>query len=266
MGVKLIYPFNFGNFQVSRYPKLTAIVIGVIFAMNSQAQTNWGTDGNVADSSSFIGTKNAACFRLKSNNLERMRISANGNIGLGTAIPTERLDVNGNISLTGDLFVREAVTQRTDFKEVTIEPNAEVQFVACKAIHIKPGFHAKAGSKFHAKIDMEHCAYCVSSGLAPVKDKTIRDLEQEKENEFIATNDDTNPVRVYPNPGIERVTLEVLDKHVTSFDYTVYDIAGKLIGYGTVEGNLTQLDLEKGVYIVRTKINESWYVRKLVMQ
>jgi hypothetical protein len=164
-----------------------------------------------------------------------------------------------------EIFAGDSVTQRTDFKEVTIEPNAEVQFVACKAIHIKPGFHAKAGSKFHAKIDMEHCAYCVSSGLAPVKDKTIRDLEQEKENEFIATNDDTNPVRVYPNPGIERVTLEVLDKHVTSFDYTVYDIAGKLIGYGTVEGNLTQLDLEKGVYIVRTKINETWYVRKLVM-
>jgi hypothetical protein len=121
MGVKLIYPFNFGNFQVSRYPKLTAIVIGVIFAMNSQAQTNWGTDGNVADSSSFIGTKNAACFRLKSNNLERMRISANGNIGLGTAIPTERLDVNGNISLTGDLIFKGYInTQDTNLRLLSV--------------------------------------------------------------------------------------------------------------------------------------------------
>jgi hypothetical protein len=165
-----------------------------------------------------------------------------------------------------ELFAGDSVTQRTEFKEVTIEANADVLFSACKSIHLKPGFHAKAGSKFHAKINTENCHYCAYTGLAPSNGRTLPNLEQEAENTFAATDEDTNPTRVYPNPGIERVTLEVMDKQVSTFDFTVYDIAGKLIHYGTVEGNLTELHLEKGIYIVRTKINESWYIRKLIMR
>lgn len=164
------------------------------------------------------------------------------------------------------IFAGENVTQRTDFKEVTIESNADVQFIACKTIYLKPGFHAKAGSKFHAKIDTDNCAYCTHSELAPSNGHTIREIIQEVQFIEPTIAEETSPIHVYPNPGIERVTLEVLDKQVTSFDYTVYDIAGKLIGNGAVEGKLTQLNLEKGVYIIRTKINETWYVKKLIMR
>ena len=39
------------------------------------------------------------------NSLETMRIKANGNVGIGTASPTARLDVGGNAKITGDLNV-----------------------------------------------------------------------------------------------------------------------------------------------------------------
>jgi hypothetical protein len=36
---------------------------------------------------------------------ERMRISSNGNVGIGTAVPSERLEVVGNIKVSGDVLL-----------------------------------------------------------------------------------------------------------------------------------------------------------------
>jgi len=41
---------------------------------------------------------------------ERMRISANGNVGIGTGAPSEKLDVQGNLNLSGNLAIGGAAT------------------------------------------------------------------------------------------------------------------------------------------------------------
>jgi hypothetical protein len=43
----------------------------------------------------------AANFNIYSNTTERFRITSDGNVGIGTTSPTERLDVNGNIKSSG---------------------------------------------------------------------------------------------------------------------------------------------------------------------
>jgi len=43
-------------------------------------------------------------FRTTNTNNERMRILNSGNVGIGTLIPNEKLHVNGNIKLTGELY------------------------------------------------------------------------------------------------------------------------------------------------------------------
>src|SRR5690554_7582111 len=53
------------------------------------------------------------------------------------------------------IFIGKNVTQRTNFKPVEIEENAEVRFIACEQVYFGDGFHAKSGSTFHAKIDDE---------------------------------------------------------------------------------------------------------------
>jgi len=63
----------------------------------------WNTDGNVGTSplSNFIGTRDNTDFVLRTNNVENMRIKSTGDIGIGTDIPDEKLDVFGNIELSG---------------------------------------------------------------------------------------------------------------------------------------------------------------------
>ena len=72
-------------------------------SLTEPAYIGWDKIGNVVDSSAFIGSTNNAALVFKTNNVERMKIDGGGNIGVGTATPTERMDVNGNINVGGSL-------------------------------------------------------------------------------------------------------------------------------------------------------------------
>jgi hypothetical protein len=57
----------------------------------------WLLNGNAAAASDFIGTTNAIDFRIYTSNVERMTVEANGNVGIGTSTPAEKLHINGSI-------------------------------------------------------------------------------------------------------------------------------------------------------------------------
>ncbi|NCW46260.1 MAG: LamG domain-containing protein, partial [Gemmatimonadaceae bacterium] len=68
---------------------------------------NTGTNNN--DGFAIIKDSNEKCsiwnyentsLVLGTNNLERITVLNNGNVGIGTTLPTEKLDVNGNINVT----------------------------------------------------------------------------------------------------------------------------------------------------------------------
>ncbi|MCX7697772.1 MAG: hypothetical protein N2Z72_08805 [Bacteroidales bacterium] len=64
----------------------------------------WNTTGNSATDPNlhFLGTTDATDLIFKTNHQERMRIShINGNIGIGTSNPTDKLDIEGNIKFSG---------------------------------------------------------------------------------------------------------------------------------------------------------------------
>ncbi len=57
---------------------------------------NWSLTGNTnVKTWNFIGSLNNADFKIRTNNTQRMVVSATGNVGINTIIPAKLLDVNG---------------------------------------------------------------------------------------------------------------------------------------------------------------------------
>jgi hypothetical protein len=69
------------------------------------SSTAWGLAGNTGTNptTQFIGTTDNQGFALRTNNSERVRITASGDVGIGIAAPTQRLHVAGR-SLFHDGF------------------------------------------------------------------------------------------------------------------------------------------------------------------
>jgi hypothetical protein len=64
-----------------------------LYAKN--AGSGWKLEGNTVADSNYIGTNNAKDWVIKTNSLERIRVTSTGNIGIGNIIPYARLDVQG---------------------------------------------------------------------------------------------------------------------------------------------------------------------------
>lgn len=69
---------------------------------------SWSTTGNTGTTpgTNFIGTSDNKALSIKTNNVEAVRVSEYGNVGIGTNTPTAALDINrvsptGTISATG---------------------------------------------------------------------------------------------------------------------------------------------------------------------
>jgi hypothetical protein len=61
-----------------------------------QDSCNWSKTGNTfVKPTNFIGSINNADFKVRTNNTQRMVVTAGGNIGINTTTPTKLLDVNG---------------------------------------------------------------------------------------------------------------------------------------------------------------------------
>lgn len=89
----------------------STLMFFLVLTSQFEAQTpeinQWNTDGNITTEDHFIGTQNNNPLKFKSNNIERLRISPDGKVGIGICTPTAKLDVSGdvlfrnNINFTG---------------------------------------------------------------------------------------------------------------------------------------------------------------------
>lgn len=78
---------------------------GIAWVNTNSTTTAWALTGNASTdpATNFIGTTDAQDLVLRTNNIEKMRVTSTGyvGIGIGTYLPSEILDVNGNIGVKG---------------------------------------------------------------------------------------------------------------------------------------------------------------------
>ena len=67
---------------------------------------DWSLTGNSGTNpnNNFLGTTDAQPLVIRTSNTERVRIDTNGNVGIGTTAPSERLHVQGNVRFSGALM------------------------------------------------------------------------------------------------------------------------------------------------------------------
>lgn len=67
----------------------------------SEASANWSLTGNSGTNpaTNFIGTIDGQPLVVRTNNAERLRVDAAGNVGIGTNNPTAKLNVDGTVKL-----------------------------------------------------------------------------------------------------------------------------------------------------------------------
>lgn len=72
---------------------------------NQPPSNFWATEGNAnTDSTNFIGSTDDQDVIIKTNNEERMRILSNGNIGIGSDDPIQKLHVEGDAVINNGKF------------------------------------------------------------------------------------------------------------------------------------------------------------------
>ena len=133
------------------------------------------------------------------------------------------------------IYAGYAVTDNKPYGNVILEVGGDVTFSATNQVVLKPGFHAKSGSKLHIRIDTSTTAQSASIPQR-VASKTPSD-DMDSTTEEIANN------------GLENVENEVI------VSTSIYTISGQLMQTIT-GGQHDAMHLPNGMYILQHRMSD----------
>lgn len=173
--------------------------------------------------------------------LQNMRIGFFARPGYSYRVDYEA----GNSILLGN-----RVTQKTDFVDLVVEPNAIVDAQAVNEIHFTPGVHIKSGADVHAYIGDITCekALSNSSSNSGSENTTSEDFEF---GDLRAENPES--VWIFPNPSKQSFSIrwsetaanEIIEVHIS--DLSGKEIFKKLV---SLEEPIVH-ELKPGFYMVK---------------
>lgn len=108
-----------------------------------------------------------------------------------------------------------------------------------------------------------------------VSDSTISDGVIYLMSTDIEQSNTLNQLSVYPNPANDKATISIISSSNEKINYTLFDAQGKLIeektldvisGINTIEININQLQLSKGVYFIKLGVKDKTITKKLVIE
>ncbi|RYY87201.1 MAG: hypothetical protein EOO15_12520, partial [Chitinophagaceae bacterium] len=95
---------------------------------------NWSLTGNSnVKERNFIGSKNAADFKIRTNNVQRMVVSASGNVGIGTTAPGTTLEVNSQSAGTSGLRLTQVTAANPADHVLSVDASGNVVLLPAPA-------------------------------------------------------------------------------------------------------------------------------------
>jgi hypothetical protein len=161
------------------------------------------------------------------------------------------------------IYLGDHVTQKTDFVQMTSEPNAVVEAQAGVEIVFKAGVHLKAGTTFHAFIGDITCEKSMSN-----PDDSADGQNGNNGQNALSNESDAIEPTIYPNPnnGSFTVAWEGVSSG-TDLLLTVYDLTGKqLLSINSAVEAQVKHELKKGLFFVKIKKGELWYSKRIVVE
>lgn len=82
---------------------ISTLFLGLVFVV-SNSQVDWKVSGNTVTSDSKLGTNNGYDIIFETSNIERFRLTDQGNLGIGLISPLHKLDVVGSVRFNGPVL------------------------------------------------------------------------------------------------------------------------------------------------------------------
>jgi hypothetical protein len=181
-------------------------------------------------------------------------------ITTGIGCLTDYIFANDEVFYPGDMITYHAVNNITNNADFIVESGAEVTLKAGNSIVLKPGFHAKEGSHFHAYIEP-----CNSSkSTKSLNSNEIANTENKDNIKTVSKNTFENKVNAYPNPFISQTTIEYTLQEISDVNIDVYNLLGERIITEIIHGqesgvytyNISGVNFQNGIYIVKIQTKE----------
>ena len=157
------------------------------------------------------------------------------------------------------------VTQKTDFVDLVVEPNAVVDAQAVKEIHFTPGVHIQNGSDFHAYIGDITCEKSLSNHSNPGTSENNLGEEDEYRNSL---TDKPETISLFPNPSKRGFFIrwgEIASGEQVLVQ--IFDLSGKELCQKDVSfGEEVMHELKPGFYMVKLLKNGLCVTKNILVE
>lgn len=166
-----------------------------------------------------------------------------------------------------ELSIGNHVTPKTDLGDYIIEKTGDITVYAGQGISIKPGFHAQAGSDFHAFILEDGCSRPrTSSANTNEEDGSNSGGKQVNSSGTTLEKADFElDVKIYPNPNTGEINILLPEGEETA-QYEILSLQGVKVQEGVIGENRStiQLRFPNGTYFIRIFCSNKVFINKII--
>lgn len=163
------------------------------------------------------------------------------------------------------------VSPKTNPGDYIIEKTGDITVYAGKSISIQPGFHAQAGSDFHAFIAFDGCSRPREEGKSLTENNNTTTesnqgfSKEKQEVPELAKQPLSNDIVIYPNPNNGSCVVKVPEEQIGG-SYAIVNTNGTIIQSGVFQNKTTEkFDLPKGLYYFQWRFKGASTIKKIIV-